>query len=495
MLKTLTSKTLVVLAGSLLAACLVVLLIGNQQLRDNEQQYWQSKQQIVADELRVILREPVYSYDKELIAGIINAYIADDDISQIVVFDHRQQQLGSGGQPRGNDLAPVTIALEWNADELVGSVVLTMSPQRLTNRIEAATNNIMLSLLLFMVITLLLSALTIKLVVVRPLHSVNRLLQQIADGNGDLTARINYQSSDEIGQLVAGFNRFIGEVQGIIVDVTQTSGSLDVIAERVKQASVNSRQQAQSESERTSAILQHLQELNCATSNIAKNAQDAAKNTSEASDNALASQQQMMANLAQVSGLVDELSHTAEVAAKLHVSTDNITTVLDVIKAIADQTNLLALNAAIEAARAGEHGRGFAVVADEVRTLAQRTQSSTQEIEAIIAQLQQQSAASVTAADRSKEQVQLVIDSTQAAADSLNAIAAQINLIADMNSLIATASEEQSQVTHAARNTMEEINQGAQNLASEASTLDDSIAQLSTLQQGLTGKIRQFKAG
>lgn len=492
-MNSISKKVIIAVSAALFVAFVIVSIVSNQLQTHAENNNWQRTQETLKNELSVILAEPVYSYDKPLISSIIQAFVKDNNISQIRVVDHRNQELGSSGFATESTLETITIPLVWNDSQQIGHIELSLSSELTDKRISTSTANVTVSLLIFVVVTGIFIMVIINRVVVKPLSSVNKLLQDIALGGGDLTKRINYQSNDEIGLLVTGFNQFIGEVQKIICEVAETSQGLDEVAKQVKHASEKSHAEANNESAKTEATLSHLEQLNAATADIAQNATTAATSTNEAKDTSNRSREQMNINLNQVNELVAELDNASNIVTKLNQSSDNISGVLDVIKSIAEQTNLLALNAAIEAARAGEQGRGFAVVADEVRTLAQRTQSSTKEIEIIIASLQTQAGESVSATNRSKELAGLVIESTEITSTAMNAIADQMNHISDMNNMIASASEEQSSVTNEVRNTMEQIHKGAAGLVHEAEVLEGSIQQLSDLETGLMRQIKQFK--
>ncbi|NVK24775.1 MAG: methyl-accepting chemotaxis protein [Gammaproteobacteria bacterium] len=490
-MNSISRKVLLALLAALTVVFLVSALISYQMQISLEEEQWQSKKTTLVKELNVILTEPVYSYDKPLINSIITAFLDDKNINKISVFDHREQSLGQAGKSDKYSLPTIKIDLTWQ-DTDIGSVVLELSSKVSSSRTSAIMTNIILSLLIFVLLTAALAMFIVNKLVVKPMNSVNALLGDIAQGEGDLTKRINYSSSDEIGQLVAGFNQFISKVQNLISDVAETAQGLDQVSNQVKSASEQSKQEAEQEFKLTELALDNLNQLSIATSEIAQNASNAAHSSSSAKQTSHTSQQFMNTNVNQVNDLIGELNQAANVVSELNLASANISSVLDVIKGIAEQTNLLALNAAIEAARAGEQGRGFAVVADEVRTLAQRTQESTKEIEDIIGSLQDQAKLSVDATSKSQDLAQLVIGSSQNASETLNQIAEEMNAISDMNNLIASASEEQSVVTEDVRSTMDSIHHGAEHLSSEAGNLESGLQQLSELERRLMAKIKQF---
>lgn len=485
-------KVLISLTAALVVVFLISSVVSYQLQSSSEHENWQATKQTLQNELRVILTEPVYAYDRPLIESIIKAFTDDQNINKISVYDHRDIELGQTGKSDEYSEPVVVIPLEWEGSS-IGQIKLELSSILVEARNSSSMMNILLSLGLFVLMTGVFSMLIVNKLVVTPLTSVNALLADVAGGGGDLTKRINYQSNDEIGQLVTGFNQFIGQVQVIISDAAETAQGLEKVARLVQKAGEQSKKEVEQEYELTESALVNLSQLSAATDDIASNASQAASNSDIARETSKNSQQFMGQNVEQVSNLKDELNQTSQVVGELHAASSNISSVLDVIKNIAEQTNLLALNAAIEAARAGEQGRGFAVVADEVRTLAQRTQDSTKEIEDIITALQSQAQNSVSATQRSQELAELVIESSQAASGALNEITAQMDNISDMNNLIATASEQQTMVTNEVKSTMDKIHDGAEHLSQEAGQLEDSIHQLSDLESRLMSKIQEFK--
>ena len=201
-----------------------------------------------------------------------------------------------------------------------------------------------------------------------------------------------------------------------------------------------------------------MQEMSTTVMEVSRNAQGAEESAREAEQEALAGNQVVSSTIEAINGLSKDVDMAAKVIHKLETESENIGAVLDVIKSIAEQTNLLALNAAIEAARAGEQGRGFAVVADEVRTLASRTQESTQEIQTTIERLQTGAAEAVTVMDKSKHTAESSVDHAEKAGVSLNTIISAVGAITQVNSVIATAAEEQNAVAVEINNNVDNIN-------------------------------------
>lgn len=324
-------------------------------------------------------------------------------------------------------------------------------------------------------------------------NSLLTSLKDIASGEGDLTRRISKSSNDEIGEVVDWFNQFVDKLHRSIGEVVATTRPLSGVSGDLGSLTSETSQITEQQNRATEEVSFVVDEMVASVKNVSVNASSAAQAAREADQAAKEGRTIVNDTVKSINALAGEVERASEVIRKLEADTANVGSILDVIKGIAEQTNLLALNAAIEAARAGEQGRGFAVVADEVRTLASRTQDSTQEIQAVIEELQSAARSAVEVMSSSKERAQTSVSQAAKTDESLQAITSKVESITAMNSQIASATDRQEQAAHSIKDNVVGIKDtSATAMASmqKVAAASRSLTEIAQTLQRITG---QFK--
>ncbi|MFM5694454.1 methyl-accepting chemotaxis protein [Aeromonas veronii] len=348
-----------------------------------------------------------------------------------------------------------------------------------------------LTLLLMLVFSALLTAMFKYLFA--DLGRVAGALHDIAHGEGDLTVHIDTRSQDEVGQLARNFNQFVARLHGIVSRLRDVTVEL-AAQSRAQAAGAHSRsQRVRQQQDEIVMVATAVTEMASATQEIAGNAEFAATTSGEAVKLAVAGQSQVGQSQRSITGLADEVADASQIINELDAHAQKISGILATISGIAEQTNLLALNAAIEAARAGEQGRGFAVVADEVRVLSRRTHDSTDEIQQMIETLQQTTRRAVGGMETSRQLAGTSVEDAESANQSLARINEAIGSISDMATQIAAAAEEQTSVTSEISRNTENIRHVSQELAEQANQEAAQAAELKALTERLEQEIGRFR--
>lgn len=327
----------------------------------------------------------------------------------------------------------------------------------------------------------------------RPISKVAEMFRDIGEGEGDLRQRLPVEGEDEIAQLAKGFNSFISKIQDSVVEVAATSEQLGLSAKDVSAQAKQTMSDSQDQKDRTMMVVTAINEMGATVNEIAANAAQAAVTAKDADSESATGQQVVARARNTINQLSQDVAQVGEVIESLATHTKSIGSILDVIRAISEQTNLLALNAAIEAARAGEAGRGFAVVADEVRNLASRTATSTDEVQVMIDKLQAEAARAVSAMELSRNRSHEGVQAVDEASQALSGISGQIAQISDMNIQVAAATEEQSTVVEDINRNVSEINEITQRTAKTAEAAAAASDALNNLAHRLDTLVARFK--
>lgn len=448
--------------------------------------------------LSIALQEPIFSYDSGLIERIMSSFMNLPFVDSIKAYDQRDKLLGTAKDDQSTkadskDLRVDTIDIVWSDKSVIGHLEVTY---RMDSNAELLSS-IQIMFLLIGVILLLVLQVTNWFVltryVVNPIKVVASAMAEIAQGGGDLTRRLNIQSKDEVGVLAHGFDTFISNLHTLVQKIVNSNNELSNCSQSIKSNANENTKSTEQQLLEIEQVATALNEMSSATQEVARNANETADKTQRCNELAIKGNTIVKNTINDIHNLGQEINSTSDKIIELKEQSAQINTVLDVIKGVAEQTNLLALNAAIEAARAGEQGRGFAVVADEVRSLAQRTQDSTTEIEGIINNLQSASEGASKLMQSTSATLQKTIDESGGAITALDNIIKDIVVINDMNAQVATATEEQSSVASEVSDKVLIINNATVVITDNAASIEQLSDQLDSLSSSINRDLSNFK--
>ena len=392
------------------------------------------------------------------------------------------------------EIGPLIKTIEDDLGALVDELkeLITATSNELQDDASAASNKVITGMTIGILIGVIIAFLMSRMITL-PINDAVHAMEDLAEGEGDLTRRLDAKGKSEIAEMAKGFNSFASKVQSLVSQVASSVQNLTTVVADVSNIVDQTQSGSQRQRQQTDQVVTAVTEMTATIQEVASNANLAADSAQQADDNAKLGQKVVNDTVSSINSLASEIETGANVINKLSQDAESIGSVLDVIKGIAEQTNLLALNAAIEAARAGEQGRGFAVVADEVRTLAIRTQESTTEIESMIEKLQVQARAAVEAISQGQDKAHASVENASNAGKALDEITNSVETITSMNIQIATASEEQSAVSEEINQNVVNISQVAEENASASNQLSTSSTELAGLATELQELVSQFK--
>lgn len=465
--------------------------------------------------LAQISPEAVAGLEASTLADYVKVIGNDPAISYAAIFNKNGQEMAVSGSKAGlsDEMLinhPIvhgsshlgTVTFGYNKEPI--EAYIAMAEKQNTERMSAIETALKISIkdsIIGMAVMMILSAIAVALLthflfhamVVKRLTSLEVRFRDIAEGEADLRKRVPVQGNDSIDRLGSYFNQVMDKIHGVIREVAESVDALTSESKRARNIVTQTTDAVKQQRERIALLATAMTEMSSSVQDVAKSMEIAAQASSDADKEASKGKNVVQQSVVSVEELAVTINQTATIFKVLEKDSESIGGILDVIRGVAEQTNLLALNAAIEAARAGEQGRGFAVVADEVRTLAQRTQQSTLEIRNVIERVQAGSLGAAQAMSQGQEKAKDTVARASLAGDSLKLIASGVNTISDMNAEVSSAIDQQMTVFEDMNRNVVEISQIAEGTAHEAESVGEVSGNIASMAGRLKAMVAQFK--
>jgi len=490
----------------LISVLLVIFGVYNQvQTRTALKANLEKQTLSASNRLSQSLPSTMWNFELSQMRNLVEAEVSAQEIQSIYVFDKNKLLLGLSANETGefiesspsDDMISIGDSVLEFQDEgethQVGRLLVISDDRAIEDLLNQALLRIIVQLVI--VISVVVSMLTIMLrrIVVQPLDVLTTALSDISKGEGDLTARINVGRTDEIGKVADEFNLFADKIQALVQQVMASMANMSELIQELVSVAQNTSQGVQSQRAETEQVAAAVNQMSSTALEISRNAAEAAGSAKQADTEAQNAKVVVASTIDSMGFLAAEIQNGVQVINNLELDVDNITSMVGVIQGIAEQTNLLALNAAIEAARAGEQGRGFAVVADEVRTLANKTQTTTEEIQEMITRLQSGAESAVNVMKSSQEKGECTVQDVNKTDGSLGDIVNAVSLINNMNTQIASSSEQQTLATEEISQSITNISDVADQAAGGAKSTESACMRLAGLAEDLDAQLNQFK--
>jgi methyl-accepting chemotaxis protein len=399
---------------------------------------------------------------------------------------------GRDGKPTGKD--PLGYVMEnWKPGDMHGAYEVVMPMAKVDQQVAGFLGNGMLVCVPLLVGALAALYFMLRTTLSAPVHALVAMLKEIATGDGDLTKRLNIQRGDEIGQLAKWFDAFVDNVHQIVRQVAGTTKDVAAAATQIAASAEQVAQGLKHQQDQTAQVSAAVEEMSQSVVEVAKKSAEASGTAQDSGKQAAGGGEVVQRTVTEIKAIASQVGESAVAVSNLGKRSEQIGQIIGVINDIADQTNLLALNAAIEAARAGEHGRGFAVVADEVRKLAERTTQATEEVAKSIREIQNETGVAVQKIQAGSASVNTGVQLAEEAGQSLRAIVASSTNVQSMVQSIAAAAEEQSAASEQIARSVEQINVASRESTEGSRQSAQAAAMLSQQAERLQSLVSRFK--